>query len=101
MQKWDNFGNLLTDCVVACVLLAACVYYSIYMAGFAASFTAKANYRVYDAAATARARWWLPLKQDVANASSANTTLGSALQVCVWQRAVQSSVFACVLVLGL
>lgn len=78
MHKWQKFGNLLTDCVVACMLLAACVYYSVYMAGSAARFSAKANYRVYDAATTAKARWWLPLKRSPA---ADEPSLAAALQV--------------------
>ena len=66
LQKWDKLGNLLVDVLVACLLVVACIYYSVYMARYAAAFEARAHYRVYDDVHRARARWLLPLKSDPA-----------------------------------
>ena len=75
MQKWDKLGNLLVDMLVACLLMAACIYYSVYMARYAAAFEARAHYRVYDDVQRARARWLLPLKEEPTAVPSAQLTM--------------------------
>ena len=66
-QKWDKFGNLMIDLLVASLLIGACVVYTLYMVRYAAAFGARAHYRVYDDVHRARARWLLPLKSDPAD----------------------------------
>jgi hypothetical protein len=79
VQKWGKLGNLLVDMLVACLLVAACIYFSVYMALYAGAFNARAHYRVYDDVQRARARWLLPLKVDPAGVAPAQLT---TLQVC-------------------
>ncbi|KAG2451339.1 hypothetical protein HYH02_003943 [Chlamydomonas schloesseri] len=83
-QKWDRFGNLLLDLMVACLLLASAVVLSWYMVDHAATFSARQHYSLYDAIATARARWLLPPKSspdDLASSAMNNATTGSAASV--------------------
>jgi hypothetical protein len=65
-QKWDRFGNLLVDLAVACLLVVSCGVYTAYMVRYAAAFSARQHYTVYDDVERARARWLLPLKTEPA-----------------------------------
>lgn len=48
---------LVYDLVLAVLLLLGIIYYTIFMASHGIHFSARANYRVYDAPNVAKARW--------------------------------------------
>ncbi|KAG2430825.1 hypothetical protein HXX76_009800 [Chlamydomonas incerta] len=77
-QKWNRFGNLLLDLLVACLLLASAITLTWYMVSHAATFSARQHYTLYDAIATARARWLLPPKADPATLDGGNSTRTSS-----------------------
>jgi hypothetical protein len=56
--------EVVYDVLIALLMLAGAIIYSAYMAGWAANFTARSSYNVYDGSVYSRARWLLPTKAD-------------------------------------
>ena len=67
------------DICMASVLVIGCVYYSIYMCGYAMSFSAKSNYKAYDGESIAPANWFLPVRQAPSTTVTSEAYLSSSL----------------------
>lgn len=62
--------EVVYDLLIALLMLAGAIIYSAYMAGWAANFSARSSYNVYDGSVYSRARWLLPTKADYSTAVS-------------------------------
>jgi hypothetical protein len=55
-------SSIIFDGVLAALILAGAVLFSVYMAGYAVLFNARASYNVYDGTVASHARWLLPAR---------------------------------------
>jgi hypothetical protein len=86
----STLAQVVYDVLLALLTLAAAITYSVYMAGLAAQFQARASYDVYDGSVLSRARWLLPIRASYSSLSTeAQQALQSNLQVWPGVLAVQ------------